>query len=406
MGPFEWTGISFVVINLLLGVGFGVALERNGFGDSRRIAGQFMLTDLTVLKVMFTAILVAMLLLFWSAALGLVDMQRVFIDETFLWPGIIGGAMIGIGMAVGGYCPGTSIVASSTFKLDGLVFVLGLFVGIFAFGEQVPSFWTFFQESGAMGSYSVDEWLGTSKGVAVLLVTLLALSAFWGVHKLERSRAGKSATYPVSGKLATGGALLLGVGLVFVPQLGWEAKLERMGPQLDASLAVREVQIDPGELVELMHNNQVKLVLLDLRSEADFNMFHLRDAKRIELEQLRGDAVRAIDPLSIVITMSNDEQRATEAFRILRAEGLAGSYVLAGGINGWLEVYGEVSSTKPEPLAGPGSPGSMRFMFPAALGDRLEIAWPDPHHMQLPEREFVKKAKVMKPVALAGGGCG
>ncbi|HED64832.1 MAG TPA: hypothetical protein ENJ09_04665, partial [Planctomycetes bacterium] len=102
MGPFEWTGIGFVLVNLLLGMGFGIALERNGFGDSRRIAGQFMLTDMTVIKVMFTAIVVAMLLLLWSSALGLVDMDRVYLDDTYLWPGIIGGAMIGIGMAMGG----------------------------------------------------------------------------------------------------------------------------------------------------------------------------------------------------------------------------------------------------------------------------------------------------------------
>jgi rhodanese-related sulfurtransferase/uncharacterized membrane protein YedE/YeeE len=408
MGPFEWTGIAFVVVNLLLGMGFGVALERNGFGDSRRIAGQFMLTDLTVLKVMFTAIMVAMLLLFWSSALGVIDMDHVFIDETYLWPGILGGAMIGIGMVVGGYCPGTSIVATSTLKLDGLVFILGLFVGIFIFGENVPAFWDFFNESGAMGTYTLDQWLGTSPGLAAFYVTLLALAAFWGVHKFEKAQKGEDDHFSTSGRAATALSIAAGLGLVFVPQPGLQTKIERMGPELDASLAAREVQIDPAELVDLMHNNQVKLLLLDLRTEADFNMFHLLDAKHITLDDLRGDLPDTVDPISIIITMSNDEALATDAFRILRAQGLAGSYILEGGINEWLAVYGDASDVKPEPLT-PATKGElepMLFTFPAALGDRIEIAWPNPHHMHLPEREYEKKAKSMKPMALAGGGCG
>lgn len=408
MGPFEWTGIAFVVVNLLLGMGFGVALERSGFGDSRRIAGQFLLTDLTVLKVMFTAIVVAMLLLYWSGALGVLDMDRVFIDETFLWPGIIGGAMIGIGMVIGGYCPGTSLVATSTLKLDGLVFVIGMFVGIFAFGESVPAFWDFFQESGAMGTYTLDQWLGTSTGVAAFYVVLLALFAFWGVHKFEKAGSGEDDRFSPVGRWATAFAVVAGLGLVVVPQPGLDTKIERMAPELDAQLAARDLQIDPAELVELMHNNRVKLVLLDVRSEADFNMFHLLDAKNVTLDELRGDYPATIDPISIVITMSNDEAAATEALRILRAQGLAGSYILEGGINEWLEVYGGVSEEKPDPLESLAGlkDEPMRFTFPAALGDRVEIAWPDPHHMKLPAREYKKKAKSMKPMVLAGGGCG
>jgi len=190
MAPFEWSGVSFFLINLVIGMGFGLALERGGFGDSRRIAAQFYLTDLTVLKVMFTAIVVAMLLTLWSSALGLLDLDRVYIDETFLGSGIIGGFLLGVGMVVGGYCPGTSLVASSNLKLDGIVFILGLFFGIFAFGEVVPKFWSFFQESGFKGTYTLDQWLGISKGMTAILVTGMALFTFWGAETLEKNRHG------------------------------------------------------------------------------------------------------------------------------------------------------------------------------------------------------------------------
>ncbi|HGY92779.1 MAG TPA: sulfurtransferase [Planctomycetes bacterium] len=405
MFPVAWSGVGFFVVNLLLGVGFGIALQRSGFGDSRRIAGQFYLTDLTVLKVMFTAIVVAMLLVLWSSALGVLDLDKVFVDPTYFGPGILGGFILGMGMIIGGYCPGTSLVASSNFKIDGMFFVGGLFVGIFAFGETVPDFWNFFQTSGAHGTYTLDQWLGASKGMTAILVTLMALSAFWGVSKLEAARDPQFTPSPVA-RWGAAVLVLLAVGLLFVPQPGLDAKIRRMKPELTRLLEKRAVQIDPAELVDLMHNNQVKLVLLDLRDESDFNLFHLLDAKHVSLDDLRGDFPETIDPISIVILMSNDEERATEGWKILRARGLEGSYILDGGINKWLAVYGSVADVKPIPLRQVTAKGALRFTFPAAYGDRINIAWPDPDHMKLPVRKYEKKAKSMKPVALAGGGCG
>jgi uncharacterized membrane protein len=66
MGPFQLTAefgtwISYLV-PLLIGMGFGAALEMSGFGDSRKLAAQFYFKDITVLRVMFTAIVVASLL--------------------------------------------------------------------------------------------------------------------------------------------------------------------------------------------------------------------------------------------------------------------------------------------------------------------------------------------------------
>ncbi len=405
MFPIAWSGLGFFLVNLALGVGFGIALQRSGFGDSRRIAGQFYLTDLTVLKVMFTAIVVAMLLVLWSSALGWLDLEKVFVDPTFFGPGILGGFILGIGMIVGGYCPGTSLVASSNLKLDGMAFVGGLFIGIFAFGETVPAFWNFFQLSGARGTYTLDQWLGASKGMTALLVTVMALSAFWGVARLEAARDPDRVPSP-GARMGAGLLVLMSLGLLLVPQPGLDAKIRRMEPELSRLLRQRAVQIDPGELIDLMHNNQVKLVILDVRDESDFNLFHLLDAKRVSLEDLRGEFPESIDPISIIVLMSNDERRATEGWRILRARGLAGSYVLDGGINQWLEIYGPIAEVKPIRVEDVAAEDALRFTFPAAYGDRLDIAWPDPDHMKLPERRYLQKAKSMKPVALAGGGCG
>jgi hypothetical protein len=162
-----------------------VCLERAGFGDSRRLAAQFYFRDQTVLKVMFTAIVVAMLLLFWSSAIGWLDWEQVFVNPTHLWPAVIGGLLVGVGFIVGGYCPGTSMVAASTGKVDGVFFLGGLFLGIFVFGETVAGFRVFYDTAGALGRQMIPDWLGVDAGLVALGVVLMALGMFWGAEKLE-----------------------------------------------------------------------------------------------------------------------------------------------------------------------------------------------------------------------------
>ena len=90
-------------VALAFGFAFGFVLERGGFGDSRKLAGQFYFRDMTVLKVMFTGIVVAMVLLALTSALQVVDMERVWVNPTHLWPQLLGGFLLGCGFLIGGY---------------------------------------------------------------------------------------------------------------------------------------------------------------------------------------------------------------------------------------------------------------------------------------------------------------
>ena len=120
-----------LIVAFVIGIGFGFFLERAGFGSARKLTDQFYFRDMAVFRVMFTAIVTAMLGLFYLAAVGWVDLSLVYIQPTYLWPQIVGGLLLGVGFVVGGYCPGTSLVALATGKLDALVFVAGVFAGIF-----------------------------------------------------------------------------------------------------------------------------------------------------------------------------------------------------------------------------------------------------------------------------------
>ena len=179
------------LIYLAIGFAFGFILESSGFGDSRRLAGQFYFSELAVVKVMFTAIVVAMILIFWATALGLLDYNEIWVAPTYLWPGIAGGVIMGIGFILGGYCPGTSVVSVATLKVDGMFFFLGHVAGALFFGETV-SFITTFWNSGYLGRFTLPELLHVETGVTVVLVVCLALAMFLGFGWLRSAIYGKT----------------------------------------------------------------------------------------------------------------------------------------------------------------------------------------------------------------------
>jgi len=185
---FGTTGSYFVYVTI--GFAFGFILESSGFADSRLLAAQFYFRELQVLKVMFTAIVVAMILIFWSTALGLLDYDEIWVNPTYLWPGVVGGLIMGAGFILGGYCPGTSLVSVATLKLDGVFFFLGHVTGIIIFGETVgfiSSFWN----SGYLGFLTLPELLHVETGVVVFLVTCMALLMFAGFDWLRSKIYGK-----------------------------------------------------------------------------------------------------------------------------------------------------------------------------------------------------------------------
>jgi len=184
MGPLSvlnnWSnGLDFLLA-FFIGIGFGFALERAGFGNSKKLAMQFYFRDLTVFKVMFTAIITAMAGVIFLSALGWLDLESIYINPTYLWPGIAGGLIMGLGFAIGGYCPGTSIVGLSTFKMDAVFYLMGAMIGMFAFGEIEPLITPFFsgEYSGFMGRVTLYQALGISAGVIGFVVILIALGGF------------------------------------------------------------------------------------------------------------------------------------------------------------------------------------------------------------------------------------
>jgi len=181
-----------LVVAFVIGIGFGFFLERAGFGSARKLAAQFYFYDMTVFKVMFTAIITAMVGLYYLSVFGFVDLSLVYVNPTYLAPQIIGGLILGVGFVVGGYCPGTSCVAVATGKIDAVVFLVGIVAGIFAFGESF-AFLKDFYNSTSMGQLTLPQILHLPYGLVVFLVVMMALGGFAGASWVEKRLAAKGA---------------------------------------------------------------------------------------------------------------------------------------------------------------------------------------------------------------------
>jgi hypothetical protein len=176
-----------LAVALLLGAAFGWFLERGGLGNARKLAGQFYLADFTVFKVMFSAIVTAMLGLFWLGKLGVVDVSRVYVPETYLLPQLVGGLVFGAGFVVGGLCPGTSCVAAATGRLDGVALGAGMLTGIWFFGEAFPALERLYVST-PRGVLTLPALLGVPHGVVIFAVVVIALGAFVAASRLEKTR--------------------------------------------------------------------------------------------------------------------------------------------------------------------------------------------------------------------------
>lgn len=184
-----WLGPSgALVAALLIGFAFGWFLERGGLGSAPKLAGQFYLTDLTVFKVMFSALLTAMLGAFWLDRLGVLQLDLVYLPETFLLPQAVGGVLFGAGFLVAGLCPGTSCVAAATGRRDGLAVMGGMLGGVLLFNAAFDWVAPLYAAT-PRGAVRLTDLVGVPYGAGVAAVTVLALAGFVVAGRIERGRA-------------------------------------------------------------------------------------------------------------------------------------------------------------------------------------------------------------------------
>ncbi len=340
-----------LVVETLIGFGFGFTLERAGFGRAQKLAAQFYGSDMTVFKVMFSAIVTAMLGLVVISGLGLADFKAVAdsaSSATYLWPMIVGGLALGVGFIVSGYCPGTSWVAMASGKLDGLATVAGVVVGqvIYAELEWRPILKSF-HESGSMGNFYLWELLHLppriGPAIVALAVAVMAVACFLGAEKLEKALAARAdpaaRANPAGrpGRVVFAGfatAAILGAVLLAIPT-GIQARSHEAATISQMELA-RRVLDEPW-----------KVRVLDLRDLKDCAAKRIPGAECVPTDKLATlQLSEASASRDVVLVDASDIASVPAA-----ATGYPGRlYVLAGGFRGW-EAFALTPPARPAPGA-------------------------------------------------------
>lgn len=172
-------------IALLLGLGFGFSLERAGFGSARKLTAVFYLWDMAVVKVMFTAIVTAMVGLFVLSTAGVMDLSALYLEPTHYAAQALGGLVFGAGFIVGGYCPGTSIAAIATGRQDGMAFAAGMLAGVVAYAHFMPGTEAWIK-AGSVGELTLPALTGIGMGWWVVAFVAFLVFAGWGMGRLEQ----------------------------------------------------------------------------------------------------------------------------------------------------------------------------------------------------------------------------
>jgi rhodanese-related sulfurtransferase/uncharacterized membrane protein YedE/YeeE len=346
MAPFIPQGIInpelTLFFALLLGLGFGYILEQAGFSSSRKLAGLFYGYDFVVLRVFFTAGVTAMTGLLFFSYLGWVDMSLVYINPTFLWSAIVGGLIMGFGFILGGFCPGTSLVGAVIGKVDAMVFIAGMFIGIFLFGHFYHSFEPIYTGS-FLGHPFIYETLGMSRAWFAMLLAMMALFAFAvtqliedKVNRTQPSQMTKRPSYVVP-------AFLLACSLVvflFLPAERSSAYSETGPGALLQEWQSENHLVDPAKAVyDIIHGND-QAIFIDLRAPEQYQRFTLPGAVNIHPGEILNPSWRRFfrnDPRQKIL-IGDGTSLAALTWTALRRRGYEKVYMLDGGLNGMFDM--------------------------------------------------------------------
>lgn len=176
------TGSGSLLLSVIFGFLFGVLLHRGKVTDYNTIINQFRLRDFTVLRVMFTAIVVGGIGVFALHAAGL---AQYHIKSADLLAVVLGAVLFGVGMVLYGYCPGTGVAALGTGSVHAAVGFIGMMVGgiLYAFSfdwikSNVLPVWS-------LGKVRLPEFTGIPEWALFVGLILIAGIIFKTVDRIE-----------------------------------------------------------------------------------------------------------------------------------------------------------------------------------------------------------------------------
>lgn len=349
------------VIALLIGICFGFILEQAGFSSSKKLVGLFYGYDFTVLRVFFTAGVTAMIGVLALAHFGLLDVSIIYINPTYLWSGLIGGGIMGLGFVIGGFCPGTSFCAAAIGKIDAMFFILGSFIGVFFFAEGYGLLEGIYKAE-YWGNVQIFETVGISQSLFAFLLTAMAVSAFWAVTIIESKVNGKMNPEFKPVKLyvgLTGLAVVLGLSSFILQDRKTIYLNEVEDEQYVKNYALKTITVD--ELAFRLIDNDPSLQILDFRPEKDYTTFNLPQSHSFTIDNLFGKEAGEflLKKNKRTVFIADNEINTRKAGIIADKLGYADISVLKGGLNRFIADILEFD--KPDEFTSVKEVNSFRF---------------------------------------------
>ena len=327
------------IVALIIGILFGMVLEQAGFSTSKKLVGLFYGYDFTVLRVFFTAGITAMVGVIALNHFGLLDINLIYINPTYLWSALVGGIIMGLGFVIGGFCPGTSVCAAAIGKIDAMYFVLGSLLGVLVFAEGYPLFEGLYKAE-FWGNVRIFETLGMSQSIFATLMVLIAIFSFWFVtkieHKVNKTKPEKFKFSPYYISLTTV-ALILVISPLVMPDRR-ESLLNEANDK--DKLLINEInKITPDELALRIIRGDNTLQLIDFRPQEEFSKFALPKSIHFTFDNFfEKDALKQLrikGKNNIIIT--KDENEAVKMAYIAFKLGIKNISILDGGMNNFAE---------------------------------------------------------------------
>ena len=332
--------LNFIVA-LLIGISFGAILEQAGFSTSKKLVGLFYGYDFTVLRVFFTAGIVAMIGVMAFAHYGLLDINLIYINPTFLWSAIIGGVIMGLGFVVGGFCPGTSVCAAAIGKIDALIFIAGSFLGIIIFAEVYPVLKPLYMASN-LGIPRLYETLGVSQNIFAFIMVVFALGAFF-VASIVENRVNKIERAPIRFTPYYVGiafiGLLLAASAFFFPERQVSLAQLLEDEKFVQSYDVKSLTPDQFALCLIKSRDCDKLEVFDFRSEQEYKKMSLPKSTLFTFENLFEKEPNILLNLKHKekVFVANDELTERKMAIVAAELGFKGIFILEGGLDGFKE---------------------------------------------------------------------
>lgn len=308
-----------------IGAAFGALLERAGLGDPRVIAGQFTGRNFAVVRVMFGAIVTAMLGVVWLGAAGYIDPGAIAIPPTDIAGQTIGAVIFGGGFALASLCPGTACVAASSGKREGVAAVGGLLAGTLLTALLWPVV------DGAIGGNVregalLGDDVHLSVGAVVVAITVLSVIGMSVARRFDAASTTRwwKLSTPEIVSLTLAAAFALTRPAPTVPPAGLAA--------IATEIAREQDHVDPLDLAEMIKRGARGLRIIDVREGVDSMTYTIPGAEHVSLDSL---PLIRVDASQQLVLYSDGGTHAAQGWVLLRARGVRNARVLKDGMAAW-----------------------------------------------------------------------